>query len=29
MQLITKIISNSKFKRFILVSALLIIYVCI
>lgn len=29
MQLITKIILNSKFKRFILVSALLIIYVCI
>lgn len=29
MQLITKIISNSKFKRFILVSALLILYVCI
>ena len=29
MQLITKIISNSKFKCFILVSALLIIYVCI
>lgn len=28
MQLITKIILNSKFKRFILVSALLIIYVC-
>ena len=28
MQLITKIISNSKFKRFILVSALLILYVC-
>ena len=29
MQLITKIISNSKFKRFILVSVLLILYVCI
>ena len=29
MQLIIKIILNSKFKRFILVSALLIIYVCI
>lgn len=29
MQLITKIISNSKFKCFILVSALLILYVCI
>lgn len=29
MQLITKIILNSKFKRFILVNALLIIYVCI
>ena len=29
MQLITKIISNSKFKRFFLVSALLILYVCI
>lgn len=29
MQLITKIISNSKLKRFILVSALLILYVCI
>lgn len=29
MQLITKIISNSKFKRFILDSALLILYVCI
>ena len=29
MQLITKIILNSKFNRFILVSALLIIYVCI
>ena len=29
MQLITEIISNSKFKRFILVSALLILYVCI
>ena len=29
MQLNTKIISNSKFKRFILVSALLILYVCI
>ena len=29
MQLITKIILNSKFKRFILVSALLIIYVCV
>mgnify|MGYP003247945592 FL=1 len=29
MQLITKIILNSKFKRFILVSALLILYVCI
>lgn len=29
MQLITKIISNSKFKRFILVSALLILYICI
>ena len=29
MKIITKIILNSKFKRFILVSALLIIYVCI
>ncbi len=29
MQLITKIISNSKFKQFILISVLLILYVCI